>query len=114
MCEFQLKTGPNPYCNNVPTCFPWPRPLQQLLDSEQVLGLHRLEQFLVLPHLPGPGLYPQHPPLPAKLQPSRNRGVDVFNPASAPRFLPTALAYGERRTDEETGEGCSSADKREG
>lgn len=34
------------------TCFPRPGPLQQLLHGEQVLGLHRLQQFLVLPHLP--------------------------------------------------------------
>lgn len=34
------------------TCFPWPWPLQQLLHGEQVLGFHRLQQFLILPHLP--------------------------------------------------------------
>lgn len=55
------------------TCFPWPGPLQQLLHGEQVLGLHRLQQFLVLSHLPRSAALFQHPPIQRRLATRRVR-----------------------------------------
>lgn len=55
------------------TCFPWPGPLQQLLHGEQVLGLHRLQQFLVLSHLPRSAALFQHPPVQRRLATRRVR-----------------------------------------